>query len=324
MRGWTTVTGLAAIPATALLGAYLWLAHDHGTPSLLAVVVHENGRFTLAETIFYPRHFLREIPLALVYAASTVGTYRTYGPAPGARTPSRALRAAALAAGALLIAVVWRAAARDVGGDVAAHEVLQAYVRDEEAPFPGAHWRYHLLSTLAYVGAAVGVAAVLQRALDGGFHPPRPRPRVRWLGGTLAAVAVLTALWGLTREPFLDPRHLGHEAREAVTHILVTLPLSFALLVALGRPRPGTGQEPGERTPCRDVWVAAGAGSVILGYLAVGTLVTGAVQAARPGVALSSLVGAHVYEHALDGLLVLLLTTACAPAASHASGVRER
>lgn len=313
------VLRLVALPAAVLLGAYVWLARDHGTASLLGVAVHENGRFTLAQTILYPRHFLREIPIALAYAAASVGSYRAYGPA-GSAAPSRALRAAALGACVLLVAGGWLAAARSAGAIVATHEFLQMYVRDEEAPVPGAHWRYHLLSTLAYFCGAVVLAAVVRRWMEGGFHPPRLRPRARWLGGTLAAVVAVTVLLGLTRAPFLDPRHLGHAAREAVTHLSVTLPLSLALLVALGRPRPASPARAGERRPGRDVWVAAGAGTVVAAYLGLGTLARGAVAAARPGVALSSLAGAHVYEHGLDGLLVLLLTTALAPAARRASG----
>ena len=89
---------------------------------------------------------------------------------------------------------------------------------------------YHLLSTLAYLAAAVVLAALLQRLVDGRFRVPRAVARARWLGGVVTALAVLTALCGLTTDPFLAARHLGHQAREASTHLAVTLPLSFTVL----------------------------------------------------------------------------------------------
>jgi hypothetical protein len=304
---------LAGVPAATLLGAYLWLAHDHGTPWLLGVVVHENGRYTLGETVLYGRHFLRELPISGVYAAASAGSFAAYGPS-GARVPSRLLRGAALGAAALLVAGACAATARVSGGDVALHELLQAYVRDEEAPVSGAHWRYHLLSTPAYVAATVVLASLLQRATEGRFRAPWPRPRACWLGGALVTLAVLTMLCGLTSEPFLDPRHLGHQARELGTHLLVTLPLSFAVLLALHAR--GTDPTPpvavGERP--RDALVAAGGGALVLGYLVLGALLCGAAGTVRPGVALSSLVAAHFYEHGLDYVLVVLLAVALGPA----------
>jgi hypothetical protein len=42
-------------------------------------------------------------------------------------------------------------------------------------------------------------------------------------------------------------------------------------------------------------------------------MATGAVEAARPGAALSSLVAAHAFEHFLDYVLVALLVLAMAP-----------
>jgi hypothetical protein len=300
---------LAGVPAATLLGAYMWMAHDHGTPWLLGVVVHENGRYTLAETMLYGRHFLRELPISGLYAAVSVGSFASYGPS-GERMPSRLLRGAALGAAALLVAGACLATARVSGGDVALRELLQAYVRDDEPPVPGAHWRYHLLSTPAYAAAAVLLASLLQRALEGRFRAPRPLPRARWLGGIAVTVAVLTVLCGPTAAPFLDPRHLGHQAREVGTHLLVTLPLSFAVLLALQDPAPSVAG--GERP--RDALIAAGGGALVLGYLALGALLRGAGGTVRPGVALSSLVGAHFYEHGLDYVLVVLLVVGLGPA----------
>src|SRR5436190_7621742 len=97
---------LVLVPATTLLGAYLWMAVDHGTARLWSVVVHEGGRYTLGETIAYYRHFLRELPVVVTYAAATSAAAATYGPG-RAGAPSSRERVAALAAAALVVMGAW-------------------------------------------------------------------------------------------------------------------------------------------------------------------------------------------------------------------------
>ncbi len=309
---------LVALPVATLAAAYAWLAHDHRTPFLLPVVVHEGGRYTLAETILYGRHFLRELPIATLYAAASAGAVAAYGPRPFA-APSRVARGVALAAVVVLVAAAWVGAVRTAGAEVAWRELGQAYLRDDDTPVAGVHWGYHLVSTLAYVPVAIVLAAWLQRLVDGKVGTPRDAIRARMLGGLASAVVVLTVLCGVGGASFRDPRHLGHQAREAATHLVLTLPLSFAVLGVAGawgsRPR---ARPSGDRGTPHDVALAAAGGGAMLAYLAVGALWTGAGAAAQPGAPLSSLLGAHCYEHVLDYALVILLVTACAPAARSA------
>ncbi|HXJ35104.1 MAG TPA: hypothetical protein VMS22_13820 [Candidatus Eisenbacteria bacterium] len=301
---------LAGVPAGALIGSYLWLALDHGTPWLLGTVVHEGGRYTLAQTILYWRHFLRELPVVALYAAASVAAATVYGPR-CTSAPSRAVRILALAAAVALVAGAWMAAAREWGADVARREVLQSYLRDDDAPVAGIHWGYHLLSTLAYVAAAVVLGVLVQRLLDGRARTPRRAARMVWLGGVGVATVVLTILCGgLPLDTLADPRHLGHQAREAATHLVVTLPLAFAVLLAVGRWQP-------DRSPSRassaDLAIALASGALLLAYLAIGAIVTGAARAARPDARLSALIAAHDFEHTLDYLLVALLVVGLAP-----------
>jgi hypothetical protein len=304
--------GLTGIPFALLVGAYAWLAHDHPAPWTAAV--HENGRYTLPETIGYFRHFLRELPIVAVYVAASVAAVATYGPRAMA-APSRVLRGAALAAALLLIAAAWTRTSEVWGRGVAWQELLQSYLRDDTVPAAGIHWSYHLLSTVAYVAAAIVLAAILQRLIARTFDVRRPAIRARSVGAVVAVVGALTLLCGLTIAPFSDGRFLGHQAREAATHLALTLPLSFAVLLTVGRwcsgpvaARRGNGGVPG-----RDVVIAAAVVALTLAYLAIGTLVTGAMHTTSPGLTLSSLLGAHCYEHSLDYALVVLLTAALAP-----------
>jgi hypothetical protein len=310
--------GLAGAAAAALAAAYLWLAHDHGTLRLLPVVVHEDGRSTLAATILYPRHLLRELPVIALYATTSIGAYAAYGPAKWA-APGRAWRAAALGAAASLIGGAWLATVHGLGGRVALGEVLQAYLRDDLPPAPGAHWRYHLLSTLAYAASAVVLAALLARGIEGRWRAPRRQEGGPWLAGSLGVYGLLAVLCGGTTAAFVDPRSLGHQAREAATHLVVTLPLSFALLLAVHRPRAG-GAGPAPAGSRRVAAAAAGAAALVLLYVGVGALLAGAGRAARSGAPASSLIGAHLYEHTLDYVLVLLMVTGLTPADRRGAG----
>jgi hypothetical protein len=212
------------------------------------------------------------------------------------------------------------------GVEVALQEILQGYTRDDIF-LSGSHWPFHLLSTVGYFLAAIIVATLLHYWIHGSLPPHRRTERSLWIGGTIAAMLVMTTLLGLTTAPFLDPRYIGHQARELLTHISITLPLSFGLLLTETHTarelmteqihRDGrTGQRPIETViPSQriyhDLIVAAAVLFFGLLFLVAGTLLTGAVDHARPGIPLSSLVAAHVFEHTVDYLLVtcLALTT---------------
>lgn len=53
------------IPALLFLGAYLWLAFDHGTLWVFPAIVHESGDYSLLQTVLYFRHVIRELPVTL-------------------------------------------------------------------------------------------------------------------------------------------------------------------------------------------------------------------------------------------------------------------
>ncbi|MCA9727033.1 MAG: hypothetical protein R3E12_12500 [Candidatus Eisenbacteria bacterium] len=82
-----------AVPVVTLCGSYLYLTRLHGTWRLFSSVVHEDGRRTLLQTIFYFEHFLREVPVSaflaiavalLVYDADAEGL-REVQPSPSQR-----------------------------------------------------------------------------------------------------------------------------------------------------------------------------------------------------------------------------------------------
>jgi hypothetical protein len=274
---------------------------------VLDAAVHEDGRHALAGTVLYWRHFLREVPVAALYAVMAAGACAAYGPHPG--RPRRAALSWCMVAAALLVALAAAGAVQAAGVRTALWDLLQAYVRDDGWAY-GSHWRVHALSTLAFLLAALAGAALLGRAVDGAFARPRRRPRRRWLGGSLAAFAVLSLLWLPTPEPVVDPRAIGHQAREAVTHLLITLPLALGVWLLVHRD--GGVPAAGLQRPPAEIVAAGLAAAAVVSGLGVAALATRAAQVARPGAALSSLVAAHAFEHTLDYIFVALLTAWCA------------
>jgi hypothetical protein len=119
-----------------LLGAFLWLTADHGSPAVFTTVVHENGQRTLAETVLYWRHFLRELPVAGAYAVSSLAAIMAYGPR-RTTTPPSGWRVAALGGAVLVVAVAWAATTRSLGADVAWLELRQSYPTMTARSSPG-------------------------------------------------------------------------------------------------------------------------------------------------------------------------------------------
>jgi hypothetical protein len=291
------VRALAAIAAATIAAAFAWLAAEHGTLALWNVIVHESGRYTLGETILYYGHFLREVPVAAAYALFLLGVSgASRTTADGRSAPSSAL--GWLAAALLLVVAAFVIAGVTHGWHSATLDLLQQRTRDDAAAY-GTHWRYHWLSTL-WFGATVAAAPWLLQLF--GFSHVLQHDR-RFTRAAWAYFAVLTLAFGLSGAVFLDPQYAGHQAREILTHSLVTLPLGLAVLLAAA-------QRPAERASLRlDGWtlVALGFAVVIPVQLAVVALGGGVMEHGQTEHGLAAMVAAHYFEHTLDYLLVLLL-----------------
>ncbi len=109
-------------------------------------------------------------------------------------------------------------------------DLAQYRTRDDLVGF-GSHWRYHWLSTV-WFGAAVGLAPALTGRLGWSV---RLAPHRAWTALAWGYVLVLTVVFGLSGDVFLDVRHAGHQAREILTHGPVTLLLGIGVVVRAGR-----------------------------------------------------------------------------------------
>jgi hypothetical protein len=287
--------GAGGILAVAWVGVCIQV----GSAWPWSLVVHEDGRRTLLQTVLYVEHALREMPLDLVLAVALAGAalhfFPESSPAPRRRARYYLLAFALCAAGIIVGAIV------AVGKVAALENLLQVHTRSGAPLVVGAHWRYHLLSRLALILLAFVLTGLLAGSGD------RPRQvsdrRVPLFGVALGAFGLLTAGFGMTTEPFVDPVYIGHQARELFTHTLITVPIGLAACLACVAWENTT-----DRRPFAGVGgllvVVAGSLSVACGaYLALGVVVTDAVAKGQTA-SVSALLFPHFFEHTLTYVLV--------------------
>lgn len=290
------------LPALAFGLSYVWLAVANGRWNLWPVIVHESGRYTLAGTVFYFSHFLREVPTVLAYAFFLLGVAGASGGAGIARSGARA-RAPLVWAGAALLVVVlaFLGAVRTEGFRSALLDLLQYRTRDDVAGY-GSHWRYHLLSTLWFGSLTASLPWLSGRLLPESVRVERHRgwSRIAWL-----YFAALTLVFGVSAEIVTDTRYAGHQAREIFTHATTTLPLGLGLLLALGRSGAGRADAVAARTGLLLVPVF-----VIPVFLALVALSGDVMAAGQSSLGLAPMIAGHYFEHALDQVLLVLLLMA--------------
>jgi hypothetical protein len=288
-----------------LVLAWAWLAVEHGTPRLWNVVVHESGDYTLGQTILYFKHFLREIPtlvaMALFAAASFCGLQREPAHADGGRGFRVVGTVATLGAAAIAVLAFAAEGGAD-GWPAAVRNFLQYYTRDDVSAY-GSHWRFHWLSTLWFAAAVSLAAQVWSRMTGIAVDTASRRP---WQIAAWAWFLGLTLVFRPTLEPFTDPRFIGHQAREILTHGLVTLPLVIAVMCLFSgsndeRPR---SQAAGDRTMLA---LTAFAFVAIPVFLGISAIVGDAMSAGQTDSGLSAMVAAHFFEHLLDYVFVASL-----------------
>jgi hypothetical protein len=270
------VTRLFYLPLAVLSAAFVILCVHHGTAWPWTVVVHEDGRRTLLATIFYFDHVLGELPLDLLLSAAVAGAMLcAASPAPrpfGKLAAVCVVLDAAIIAGACILA----------GVKVATLYLFQFHTRDDEPMLYGSHWRYHLLSQ----------AALMLLPLV--FFKPKRNPVLLTAWATFAA---LTIVFGIGSASFIDPRYLGHETRELMTHALVTIPLAmWRTHSCVPRSHPCERHTRFNRNP-------ALAFLAISTYLAAGVLLTGARHHTQSS-DWTAVICAHFFEHTFSYLVV--------------------
>lgn len=279
-------TVLLWFPLAVLAAAYLAICVRFQSTWPWNLVIHEDGGHSLWGTVFYFEHALGELPLEWLLGWSVAGAAAWCWGESAARPSVGMAFAAALGLDALVMAGSWRA----VGPRNSLLWFLQYRTREGERLLSGSHWRYHLLSEAALMLLALALAA-----WAGACGGRARRATLFWT--SVVAFAALTAIFGWSAAPFRDARYLGHEARETLTHGLVTVPLAVGVCLGMAG-RAGKVR----RTP-RAVWWAFGGFALLAAYQAAGAALTGSRSRAQSN-DLVSLLCVHVFEHVFSYLVV--------------------
>lgn len=267
------MTRLFYLPLAVLTAAFVILCVQHSTAWPWNVVVHEDGRRTLLDTIFYFDHATGELPLDLLLSAAVAGAMLCAFPAPAAR-PLGILAAVCLILDAIIIA----------GAKERALYLFQFHTRDQEPMVYGSHWHYHFLSQAALMLLPLVLVSIRYN---------------RVLVAAWTIFAALSIVFGISSETFRNARYLGHQARELFTHTLVTIPLAAYLTWRTHSCVPGSHscERPGLN------WKPALAFLTISTYLAAGVLLTGARHHAQSA-DWTAVICAHFFEHTFSYLVV--------------------
>ncbi len=295
--------------ALLLAGSYVFLAVRHGRVNLFPVVVHENGTYTLTQTIFYFRHFLREILPTAMIAAGAVGAFQFHAPARALEPDHRSeLRRVArwLGWGAIgFLAVTVGIAISQEGAREALVDLLQYRTRDDRSEY-GTQWQYHFLHLLDAIGFSVALA-YLTRGLSGQGEANSPRRGIKMLTVWFVAFAGLTLIFVPSLRPFNDPLYLAHQFREIATSRVLLLPAIFGLLLLLERKVLRATEWPPihpRRLRQGVIWLVLVTGIPLWIYWRLRH--ADVLSLAQRRTSLAELYAAHNFEHCLDVLFALL------------------
>ena len=303
--------------AIVLLLAFIVICFHTGTIWPWTRVVHEDGRHTLVGTILYFEHGTRELPLDIILGVAIGGcVFFAFPPGPDgtkqAGSTRRILRLALMTA--IVLTVILGGTAIRGGMPLVLDELLQNRTRFGVPLEFGSHWRYHLLERIAMILCSVGIAGILRMLSDG-------RPPVNARRGLVVAAASIGIYVALTlvfshgrmffelEQPFRDPQYLGHQAREVLTHALVTVPVAWGVCILLLSNRQTTfsaksTSRNSRPSPAIAVTVMSGVFGVLLAtYVCVAALMAGAVSRGQTTDPVT-LIFPHFFEHSFTYVLV--------------------
>jgi len=293
-------TAAWGLPALVMLTAYVAIVVYTGNLWPWFEFVHESGDRTLLDTVFYFQHAARELPLDLVLGLAIGGSALWAFPKTGY---ARRNRQALLAGGLMIVIGIIVAGTLKTGGVVLLWDnLLQMYTRPGEEQQFGSHWHYHFISRLMLMLVSFGLAGLVVLKLRGRQGAGGKTGQSVFIG-TLVVYFIISVIFGLSFEPFLDPVFLGHQVREAFTHVLVSVPLAWwVCLLLLG----DDGQVSEQRTVSVVLPLVVGSVGVLLGlYLLIGALSASAATMGQTD-SLSLLIWPHFFEHSFSYLLVPL------------------
>jgi hypothetical protein len=304
---------LLTVPLLTYALAYLVLACYHGRVWLGNTVVHESGKFTWLQTVFYASHFLGHLPSLTVIGCLLVAALRLWQD-PDSHSLSCSHASYGLAIAGFLIGSVVLSLLLFGPDNTLSYfsQSRQSEVRLE----PGGSWLLHVPSTILLAPFLVVYAFVVVWLVTGVF--PRLRRADYRLYGVALGIFIIATLLAvpapLRTLPAIwtDPRYLAHSVRELATFPLTFFPLPFYFLFRTRPLRPPGTASSSAGFPllitCALIFLAGFAYQVVASlHAGVGELAQHPAFAPPTGLPVSYLLAAHYFEHVLDTIYFTLL-----------------
>ncbi len=225
------------VPPILLIGAYVKMAFFYQTPWLFNTIVHENGKYTLFETIFYFSHFNWEMLGKAVYSLLLVGVFYFYGNRQTGGGNRTAVPQSRIWIGGLLVFIIFALTIvmtiRKIGLNETMYGFLQFRTSEIKPLLFGSHWRNHFLSNIVLFSASAFLVLLYRVTCCGGWV----KRRFMYLFYVSWGIFILlTIFFGFTDDSFKTPSYLGHQLREIFgTDLSITMLLAISVLIRLER-----------------------------------------------------------------------------------------
>jgi hypothetical protein len=304
------LTLLFVLPILVLCIAYSWIIARTGNFWPFQEIVHEDGKRTLLQTMFYYEHAVRELYIDLILSAGTAGAAYAVHPF-SEKKDKRSTKSQyviwVLGSGCLIqTGLLFFLTGYVEGMEVLKANLFQMHTRPEAPLMFGAHWRYHFLERPALLLLSFFLISL---------YAYITRKGARVTSGNLVFVFLsvivfyfLSLVFGVDWAPFIDPQFVGHQARELLTHATVTVPLACGACLLLIRKKflgTGIGHYVSEGTQSlRPLIVSGGISGVIALYLLIYGVAYGAAGHGQVS-GYGALLFPHFFEHFLGYILIL-------------------
>lgn len=227
-----------AIPAVLLIGAYIHMAFRYQSFWLFNTIVHERGKYTLLEVIFYFRHFIWELPMKTIYAFLLVGSFFYFGNprSDNKSAPAGLIPYHNIVISGLLVLIVGGLAFYMTANIYGLHEALSGLFQSRTSELRplvvGSHWRNHFLSNIVLYTTSITIILLYRLIINRGFWQKRKFGIL--LPITAASYILVTISFGINLDPFQIPSYIGHQLREIFgTDLTITMLLTIGILIHL-------------------------------------------------------------------------------------------
>jgi len=233
------------LPIMLLIAAYIKMVFFYQKLWLFNSIVHENGKYTLMEVVFYFSHFNWEMLGKTVYALLLVGVFYYYGNNPIREYEKTTIvpQSRIILSGMIVFSIVLLTLITTIN-KLGINEAMLGFLQyrtSEIKPIAfGSHWRNHFLSNIVLFSASAFMILLYRVTCCGGW---KKRKFSYLFYISWGIFIVLTIFFGFTRDPFETPSYLGHQLREIFgSDLSITMPLAVSVLIFLEQK-----YEPGSR-----------------------------------------------------------------------------